>query len=174
MHYFQIKHVIRWLGVPCFILMLGCAQLQVKDGILSPPHKNYTVNIPGKGWEIIRVSKEDIALWHKRYHAMIAFISSDIENKALSLEMLNSQLFIGMKEKKVLRKESVIVGNQLAMHTIFVCEIDNYKFKIDSYVIKFGNKVYDLVYWSPSDSFDYVQNNFTNLVRSFKFTPTEE
>ena len=59
MHYFQIKYVIRWLGAPCFIFMLGCAQLQVKDGILSPPHKNYTVNIPGKGWELVKAGKED-------------------------------------------------------------------------------------------------------------------
>ena len=102
------------------MLVLGCAQLQVKDGILSPPHKNYTVHIPGKGkgWEMIKAGKEDIALWHKQYHTTIAFISSNIENKALSLEVLNSQLFIGMKEKEVLRKESVIVDNQPAMHTI--------------------------------------------------------
>ena len=169
MHYFQIKYVIRWLGVPCFVLTLGCAPLQVKDGTLSPPHKNYTVTIPGKGWELVKAGKEDVALWHKQYHAMIAFISSDIENKELSLEMLNSQLFIGMKEKKVLRKESVIVDNQRAMHTIFMCEIDNYKFKVESYVIEFENKVYDLVYWAPSDSFDYVREDFKSIVKSFKF-----
>ena len=100
---------------------------------------------------------------------MITFISSDIENKKYSLEMLNSQLFIGMKEKKVLRKESVIVDNQQAMHTIYVCEVDNHKFKVDSYVIKFGNKVYDLLYWAPSDSFDYVRQDFKSIVKSFKF-----
>ena len=169
MHYFQIKYVIRWLGVPCFVLTLGCAPLQVKDGTLSPPHKNYTVTIPGKGWELVKAGKEDVALLHKQYHAMITFISSDIENKKYSLEMLNSQLFIGMKEKKVLRKESVIVDNQQAMHTIYVCEVDNHKFKVDSYVIKFGNKVYDLLYWAPSDSFDYVREDFKSIVKSFKF-----
>ena len=173
MHYFQLKHILRWLGISCFIFMLGCAQLQVKEGILSPPYKNYTVNIPGKGWEMIKVGKEDIALWHKRHHAMIAFISSDIENKALSLEMLNSQLFIGMKEKKVLRKESVIVDNQRAMHTILTCEIDNHKLKVESYVIEFENKVYDLISWAPADLFDYAQNDFINLINSFKFIFTE-
>ncbi len=169
MHYFQIKYVIRWLGVPCFILILGCAQLQVKDGILSPPYKNYTVNIPGKGWEMIKVGKEDIALWHKQYHAMIAFISSDIENKKVSLEMLNNQLFIGMKNKKILLNEPMLVDNQKAMHTILMCEIDNHKFKVDSYVIKLENKVYDLVYWAPPDSFDYVREDFKSIVKSFKF-----
>jgi len=169
LHYFQIKYVIRWLGVPCFILILGCAQLQVKDGILSPPYKNYTVNIPGKGWEMIKVGKEDIALWHKQYHAMIAFISSDIENKKVSLEMLNNQLFIGMKNKKILLNEPMLVDNQKAMHTILMCEIDNHKFKVDSYVIKLENKVYDLVYWAPPDSFDYVREDFKSIVKSFKF-----
>ncbi|MCR4320432.1 MAG: hypothetical protein NUV74_08900 [Candidatus Brocadiaceae bacterium] len=143
--------------------------MQVKDGILSPPHKNYTVNIPGKGWEMIKVGKEDIALWHKQSHAMIAFISSDIENKKVSLKMLNNQLFIGMKNKKILLKESIVVDNQEAVHTIFVCEIDNHKFKVDSYVIKFENKVYDLVYWSPVNSFDYVREDFKSIVKSFKF-----
>ena len=152
-----------------FYIVIGCAQLQVKDGILSPPHKNYTVNIPGKGWEMIKVGKEDIALWHKQYHTMIAFVSSDIENKKYSLEMLNSQLFIGMKNKKILLKESVIVDNQQAMHTIFLCEIDNHKFKVDAYVIKFENKVYDLVYWAPVNSFDYVREDFESIVKSFKF-----
>ncbi|HHT9145083.1 MAG: hypothetical protein Q7J76_02600 [Candidatus Brocadiaceae bacterium] len=170
MHYFQIKYVIRWLGVPCFILMLGCAQLQVKDGILSPPHKNYTVNIPGKGWEMIKVGKEDIALWHKQYHAMIAFISSNIENKKVSLKMLNNQLFIGMKNKKILLNEPMLVDNQQAMHTICVGEIDNHKLKVESYVIKFGNKVYDLVYWAPVNSFNYVREDFENIIKSFKFS----
>ena len=174
MHYFQIKYVIRWLGVPCFILMLGCAQLQVKDGILSPPHKNYTVNIPGKGWEMIKVGKEDIALWHKQYHAMIAFISSDIENKKYSLEMLNSQLFIGMKNKKILLNESMLVDNQEAMHTILICEINNHTLKIESYVVKIGNRIYDLVYWAPFDSFDNAREDFVSIINSFKSsTPLE-
>ena len=170
MHYFQIKYVIRWLGVPCFVLTLGCAPLQVKDGILSPPHKNYTVTIPGKGWELVKAGKEDVALWHKQYHAMIAFISSDIENKKVSLKMLNNQLFIGMKNKKILLNEPVLVDNQKTLHTILMCEIDNHKLTVEFYVIKFGNKVYDLVSWAPPDLFDYIRKDFENIIKSFKFS----
>jgi hypothetical protein len=174
LHYFQIKYVIRWLGLPCFVLTLGCAPLQVKDGTLSPPHKNYTVTIPGKGWELVKAGKEDVALWHKQYHAMIAFISSDIENKKVSLKMLNNQLFIGMKNKKILLNEPMLVDNQKALHTIVESEMDNCKLKINSYVIKVGDKVYDLVCWSPSDSFSSVQGDFESMVRNFKFTRREE
>ena len=173
MHYFQIKYVIRWLGVPCFVLMRGCAPLQVKDGILSPPHKNYTVTIPGKGWELVKAGKEDVALWHKQYHAMIAVISSDIENKGFSLETLNRHLFIGMTGKKIVSKESVLVDNQKALHTIVESEMDNCKLKIDSYVIKVGDKVYDLVCWSSIDMFNHVQTDFESMVRNFKFTRRE-
>ena len=153
--------------------MLGCAPLQVKDGILSPPHKNYTVTIPGKGWELVKAGKEDVALWHKQYHAMIAVISSDIENKGFSLETLNRHLFIGMTGKKIVSKESVLVDNQKALHTIVESEMDNCKLKIDSYVIKVGDKVYDLVCWSSIDMFNHVQTDFESMVRNFKFTRRE-
>ena len=173
MRYFQNKYyIIRWAGILSFIYIVhvfGCAPLQIKEGVFSPPHEKYTVNMLGKGWEPIKVGKEDMALWHKQYHATITIISSDIENKKVSLKMLNNQLFIGMKNKKILSKESIVVGNQEAVHTIFLCEIDNHKFKVDSYVIKFENKVYDLVYWSPVNSFDYVREDFKCIVKSFKF-----
>ncbi len=172
--YFQNNYsIIRWMGMLSFIYILhmfGCAPLQIKEGSFSPPHKKYTATLPGEGWELTKVSKEDLAFRHKQSHAMIAFISSDIENKALSLEMLNSQLFIGMKNKKILLNESMLVDNQEAMHTILICEIDNHKLKVESYVIKFGNKVYDLVYWAPPDLFDYIRKDFENIIKSFKFS----
>lgn len=101
---------------------------------------------------------------------MIAIISSKIENKGFSLEMLNRHLFLGMTDKKIISMESMLMDNQSALHTILEGEMDNYKLKIDSYVIKVGDKVYDLVYWAPSDSFDPVRGDFENLVRTFRFT----
>ncbi|MDO8141250.1 MAG: hypothetical protein Q6358_07085 [Candidatus Brocadiales bacterium] len=176
--YFQNKcYVIRWAGILSFIYivhMLGCAPLQVKEGTFSPPHKKYTINLPGKNWEPIKIGKEDIALRHKQYHAMITFISSDIESKKVSLEMLNSQLFIGMKNKKILLNDSMLVDNQAAMHTILVCEIDNHKLKVESYVVMFENKVYDLVSWAPTDLFDNIRKDFENIIKSFKFSTYSE
>lgn len=172
MHYFT-KAMCRLCPI-FFMLVLGCAPLQVKEGIFSPPHKNYTVNMPGKGWEPMKVGKEDIALWHKQHHAMIAVISSDVENKGFSLEMLNRHLFIGMTDKKIISKEPALVDNQSALHTILEGKMDNNKLKIDSYVIKAGDKVYDLVYWAPCDSFDSVNDDFENMVKTFTFTQIKE
>jgi hypothetical protein len=75
-----------------------------------------------------------------------------------------------MTNKKIISKETVLVDNQSALHTVLEGEMDNYKLKLDAYVIKSGDKVYDLVYWTPSDSFDYVKGDFENMVRTFRFT----
>lgn len=101
---------------------------------------------------------------------MIAIISSKIENKAFSLETLNRHLLIGITEKKFVSKDSVLIDNQKALHTILEGKMGNKKLKINSYVIKMGDKVYDLVYWASSDSFDSVQGDFENMVRSFQYT----
>lgn len=110
-----------------------------------------------------------MALWNKRYNAMIALISSDRKSKEFSLEMLNKQLFIGMKDKEILVKEPVVVGNQKAIHTILTSKIDDYTLKIDSYVIETDNKIYDLMYWAPLDLFNHAQSDFENMVETFKY-----
>lgn len=169
---FRNKKVIPWLAISSFMYLLGCAPLQIKEGIFSPPHKNYTISLPGtgKGWELIRIDKEDIALWHKQHKAMLAVISSDIENKKLSLEMLNRHLFLGMTNKKFVLKDTVLVDKYSALHTILEGEMNNCQLKIDSYVIRIGDKVYDLICWAPRDSFDYIQGDFDNIIKSFHDT----
>ncbi len=154
--------------------ILGCAQLQTKEFVFSPSHKKYTFAMPEKGWEQIKTDKEDIALWHKQHHAMIALISSNVENKGVPLETLNNRLFIGIKEKERILNENSMVDNQSAIHTILLGEIDNCKLKITSYVVKAGDSVYDLLYWAPPDSFDYAKGDFDKMINSFKFTFTEE
>ena len=176
MRCFRNKNIIRWLDICGFIYpisilyVLGCAPLSIKEGAFSPSHKNYTIRLPEKGWEPIKRGKEDISFRHKQYQATIAIISSDIEHTSYSLEMLSSQLFIGMKDKKILLKETALVDNQSAMHTIVVGEMENCMLKINSYVIRKEDRVYDLVYWAPSDSFDRALGDFEDFVRSFKFT----
>lgn len=167
---FSMKKIIFWFSISSLLSISGCATLKIEEGVFFPPHERYTVSIPASGWEPIRVGKEDMALWHKQHDAMIAVISSTIENKGFSLETLNRHLFLGVTGKKILSKESVFVDNQHALHTILEGEMDNNTLKIDSYVITVGDMVYDLVYWTPPDSFDAVKGDFEHMVRTFTFT----
>lgn len=173
--YFRNKQLIYWLGTLSFAFIitdfLGCATTKIEQGAFSPREKDYRIKVPGvaKGWEPIQADKEDIALWHKQYKAMIAVISSDIENKGFSLEILQRHLFLGMADKQIVVKESALVDNQSALHTILEGKMDNNKLKIDSYVIKVRERVYDLVCWAPTDSFDKVKGDFENMIRSFQY-----
>lgn len=178
MNYSQNKNISFWLSISGFMCLImfssGCTQIQVKEGTFSPSHKEYALNMPGGDWTPVKVGKEDFALWNKQSHAMIALIASNFENKKISLELLNNQLFIGMKNKKVIFKESVKIDSKEAIHTSITCEMDNYKFKIDSYVIKAKDRVYDLVYWSPCDSFDLALGDFVDMIKSFKLSQSSE
>ena len=174
MLYFKNKcYITRWIGILSFIYIahvFGCAPLQVNKGSFSPPHRKYTITLPGKDWEPVRTGKEDMALWHEQYHAMITIISSNIEGRKMSPDEINRMLFIGMKNKKILLNESVFVDNRAAMHTILMCEIDNHKLKVESYVIKSGNRVYDIVSWASPDLFEYTRKDFENIIKSFRFS----
>ncbi len=169
---FSIKKTILWLSISSLLLYtVGCATVKIKEGVFFPQDKNYRIKIPGtgKGWEPIQTDKGDIALWHKQYKAMIVIISSNIENKRFSLEMLSRLLFLGMAGKKIVSKDPVLLDNQCALHTILEGEMDNCRLTIDSYVIRIEDKVYDLVCWAPSGLFDHIQDDFEHMARSFQY-----
>lgn len=166
----QKKNIIYCAGIIIiFYCFFGCTSLQtqIKEGTFIPHHKKYTVSIPGKGWEVLKAGGEDIALWNRQHHATIAFISSRKGKKELTQDMLGRLLFIGLKRKKVVLKESVLVDNYRAMHTVLGCEMDEQKMKIDSYVIETGGMIYDLLYWSPLDTFDCMHDDFEKIIQSF-------
>ena len=84
---FPIRHrpALSWLCILGVLYsILGCARLDINDGVFPLPVR-YTVGVPAKGWEPMRVDKEDLALWHKQCRAMIAIISSGAEGKGLSV-----------------------------------------------------------------------------------------
>lgn len=167
---FPIKKAILWLSISSLVYTIGCATVKIKEGVFSPHDKNYRITIPeaGKGWEPIQTDKADLTLWNKQYKAMIVVISSDIENKGFSLEMLSRHLFLGMAGKKIVSTDPVFLDDQSALHTILEGEMDNCRLMIDSYVIRIEDKVYDLVCWAPFSLFDHIQGDFEHMARSFQ------
>lgn len=163
------KHLIYVL---CFTYVIvyhvTCTSFQVKEGVFLSPHRQYTINIPEEGWDIVRLNDEDITLQHKKHQATIILISSDLEGEKASLKSLDERLFIGIKGRNVLLKETVIVSNKQAIHTILEFRINEQRLKMNSYVIKVRDRVFDLVYWAPPDTFGYGQNDFEDMVGSFK------
>ncbi len=173
---FPIRHrpALSWLCILGVLYsILGCAPLDINNGTFSPSHQRYTVSVPEKGWEPMRVDKEDVALWHKQCRAMIAIISSDAEGKGLPVEMVNSHLFIGMKDKRIITKEHVTISDQDALHTTLECVMEDRQLKVESYSMKAGDTVYDLVYWAPPDLFDCARGDFEQVVKTFRLVSND-
>ncbi len=168
--YLQGRNIVRWISVFCLVYyIIGCAPLQIKEDVFFPAHREYTAKMPGNEWNPLAAGKEDLVLWNKQRHATIAFISSSVEGGSPSPETLSDRLFLGIKNKKIILRELVPVDNQSAVYTILMGEMGNYPFKIASYVIRIGDRVYDFACWAPSDVFDSALPDFGEMVKSLDF-----
>lgn len=160
------------IRIPCLIYIIvyhvNCTSFQVKEGTFLPHHGQYTLDIPGRDWDISQLNNEEITLQHKGSQATIALVSSNLESEKAPLESLSERLFIGIKDKKVLLKEIVPVSGRQAMHTILEFRVNKQKLKMDSYIIRAGKTVFDLVFWAPHNAFDNNQSDFKTMVQSFK------
>ena len=103
-----------------------------------------------------------------RFGTSSAIISSGAEGKGLSVEIVNSHLFIGMKDRRIITKEHVTICDQDALRTTLECVMDDQQLKVESYSIKAGDTVYDLVYWAPPDLFDCARGGFEEVVKTFR------
>ncbi len=164
------KYLTYILYFICVIIYhVNCASFQVKEGMFLPPHRQYVIDVPEKNWNIVKLSDEDITLQHKKYQATITLISSNLEGEKASLKSLDERLFFGIKDTNILMKEITTVGGKQTVHTILEFRTNGQKLKMNSYVIKAGNRVFDLVYWASHGTFSYGQSDFEDMVRSFKF-----
>jgi len=166
---FTIKHFVLLFMISCSLYFCGCSMFTGKNDLMLSLHPD-TTPLQEKGWQAIQVDDADTALWNEQCQSMIVTISSALKTENLSTEALNNLLFIGIKNKKVISKEAVLLDNRTAMHTVLLGEVDNKKMKIDAYIIKKGDIVYDIVYFAPPRIFDCAHNDFKKFIHSLKFS----
>lgn len=171
MNFFAVKHIFLCLFVFCSLCFQGCAALSNKEHLL-PFDQQYTILSLGKGWQVLQEENEGFSLWNEKYNATIVIIYSPLNNETLAPDLLNHQLFIGIRNKDVIMKEPVLIGGKNTLHSVLMGELDDKKFKFDAYVIKENNFVFDIVYFAPPETFDSAHGDFQELIQSFKFTNT--
>ncbi|MCF6148578.1 MAG: hypothetical protein E3K37_07960 [Candidatus Kuenenia sp.] len=171
MNFFAAKHIILGLIAFCSLCFHGCASLSNKKHLL-PFDQQYTIHSMGKGWQILQEEKEGLSLWNEEYNATIVIIYSHLHNETLTPDLLNHQLFIGIRNKDVIMKESVLIDGKETLHSVLMGKLDDKKFKFDAYVIKEDIFVCDIVYFAQPEFFDSAHGDFQELIRSFKFTNT--
>jgi len=168
LNFFTVKHLIFCFIVLCSFCFHGCATLSDKEHLM-PFDQQYIIHSLGKGWEVLQEEREGFSLWNEKYPATIVIIYSPLNNEKQTSDILNHQLFIGIGNKNVLLKEPSSIDGKEAMHSLLQGELDDKKFKFDSYIIKGNDFVCDIVYFAPPDLFDSAHNDFRELIKTFHF-----
>lgn len=153
------------------VLLAGCqAQQVIVNGAFTNPQKLYKVVLPKEGWSYLQAGMgEDIAMYNSSAGgaATFAVISHRQEYDKLSLDVLQTHLFIGIKHRKILSKQYVTLSGHGALHTILIGEVNGSEIKMSAYVAVKDGWVYDLVYWSQPDYFDKALGDFESVVANF-------
>lgn len=154
-----------------FLLLVinNCRSAQIIDKRYLNPENHYKVTLPDKPWERIKIDKEDIAMRNRDNNAMFAIISHPADTEKTTLDSLYRLLFIGIKKENIINKQYVYINNQKALNIVFEGELDNFKIKINAYIINADNLVHDVVYWSSPESFDNSSGDFERVVESLEF-----
>lgn len=179
--------LIRRLSTVLFVLFIGCQTQQIiVSGTFTSPQKEYKVVLPKEGWSYQKQGiGEDLAMWKsaaggdekqvcRNGISSFAIISRRQEYDKLPLDVLQTHLFIGIKDRRILSKQNVTLSEQRALHTVLIGEVNGSEIKISSYVVARKGWVYDLVYWAQPHCFDEALDDFERMVRSFVFIKSSD
>jgi hypothetical protein len=98
---------------------------------------------------------------------------SRMKEEALPLAVLSAQLFLEVKDKKIISREYITLGGQPAIKTLLEGRVEGEGMRIESYVITRGEWVYDIIYWGNSKGFEAHRGDFQRVVESFRFIEPE-
>jgi len=159
-----------WIITFCLIVTFsGCQSTQIVDNEYSNLQSFYKITLPGGSWEKTKINNEGLALWNKENNANFAIISHPAKSNKATLDTLCKQLFVGIKEREILKKQYVYIDSQRVLNIVLEGELDNLKLRISAYIIKSKGVICDIVYWSSPDRFDISLDDFERAVNSFKF-----
>ena len=168
-----MNHSVAKYPIFCWFMLFfplyfyGCASLSNKDHSFHFD-RQHAILSQREGWQVLQDEKEGVILWNEEHHATIVMLYSPSGNKKLTPDLLNHQLFIGIRNKDIVLKEPLLIDGKDALHSLLLGELDSRKFKFDSYTITGEGIVCDIVYFAPPDFFDDTHEDFLTLIQTFK------
>jgi hypothetical protein len=154
-----------WLG------LTGCPTNGLHQGIFYKYGGNlrYRIGPLRKTWRQIKVTENDLAFYHPQYKATIQINSTcrkDYEDASLST--LTDHIFIGLREKKILRQSKRLIDRRAALYTEIVAKLDGVRVTAATIVLKKNACIYDLTYIARPGNFGRGLGEFHRVVHGFK------
>jgi len=144
-----------------------------ESGILSGDvyKKNSTSYRIGKlssDWKRVNIDYGDLFFANNNKTAAITVNSTCESGKVdYSLSALSGSLLIGIKGKKLIRRELITVDNEEALFSVYDASVDEERLMIATVVFIKGDCVYDFTYSNISQNFDQYINDFIEFLEKF-------
>lgn len=84
-----------------------------------------------------------------------------------SLVSLSQSLLIGIKGKKLIRRETIRIDNEESLLSVYNAQLDENKIMIATAIFIKDGCIYDLSYSNISDNFDLYFDDFMEFLKQF-------
>ena len=136
--------------------------------VYSKDSTSYRIGELSGEWKRENIDYGDLFFANKNKTAAITVNSTCESGKAeYSLSALSGSLLIGIKGKKLLAREAIVVNNEQALLSVYDAVVDQDRLKIATVVFIKGECVYDFSYTNISDNFDLYFNDFIGFLAKF-------
>lgn len=154
--------------------VVSCATgTRIEGGVYRAP-SGYRVTLPGAEWNVMtdeeRGSRTDLQLRHRDGRAaMLAHGACEGGAGRRSFDILTRHVLVGLRDRTVVEDGSAQVSGRTAAHTV----VDgrrrqsDERVRVESYVVKDGRCVYDLLFVAAPEAFAARRPAFQSFVNSF-------
>ena len=147
----------------------GCAGRRLHDGVYRSEH-GFRVTIPGAAWRVVDGSRAELELRRSDGLAgMLAHATCRPDMARRDVGVLERHLLLGLRDRATLEDDELAVDGRTAAHRVLEGRSRDAeeRVRIESYVLKHGGCVYDLLYVAPPGAFDAGRGDFSRFVESF-------
>ena len=144
-------------------------RVELQHGVFRAP-KLFRVTVPGADWTVMRATDSELELRHPATRAgILAHAECGAGPARLELPVLARRLFVGLRARETLDNGVTTLGGLPAVHASMEAQVtgDNERMRLEAYVTKDEQCVYDLVYVAPVAAFSERHEDFRRFVESF-------
>lgn len=155
------------------LALVGCAGRRLDNGVFRSEH-GYRISVPGPGWIVVDESEADLEL--RRADGQAGMLVAATCRRAAArgeLRHLARHLLLGLRDRETLEESETWLGGRRGVHVVVEGRMrqGTERVRIESYMVKDGRCVYDLLYVAPPSAFEASRADFARFVASFASEP---
>jgi hypothetical protein len=152
-------------------LVAGCGHTTLDGRSWRGVEGAFRIGTLGPGWH--RVDGDaDLSLFNPTFDAAIMANVECKKERDAPLTVLANTLLIGFEDRRILREERVRMAGREALHQEIAAKLDGAALRLDTYVLKKDECVYDLVYLAPPAGYARGRADFDVFVAGFDTRPS--